>query len=157
MRKGRIKRTLLWTAVAVVGLLALLVYTFTPAKLDVTAYPESVFQASTPDPSTFYGDGSIVFVPLPGHTPGSIGMFVNLRSGKRFFFIGDLTWALEGVELPAERPWISRKLVDRDEAQVRASIIKVHRLSKRYPELVIVPAHDRRVYDRIANFPGFEQ
>ena len=103
-----------------------------------------------------HGDGSIVFVPLPGHTPGSIGMFVNLRSGKRFLFIGDLTWALEGIELPAERPWLSRKLVDRDEAQVRASIVKVHQLSKRYPDLVVVPAHDRRVHNRIANFPDFE-
>lgn len=104
-----------------------------------------------------YGDGSIVLVPLPGHTPGSIGMFVNLRSGKRFFFIGDLTWALEGIELPAERPWLSRKLVDRDEAQVRTSIVKVHQLSKRYPELIVVPAHDRRVHNRIANFPVFER
>lgn len=103
-----------------------------------------------------FGDTSVVLVPLPGHTPGSIGMFVNLRSGKRFFFIGDLTWALEGIELPAERPWISRKLVDRNEEQVRAAIVKVHQLKKRYPELVVVPAHDRRVHDRIANFPDQE-
>lgn len=103
-----------------------------------------------------FGDASVVLVPLPGHTPGSIGMFVNLRSGKRFFFIGDLTWALEGIELPAERPWISRKLVDRNEEQVRAAIVKVHHLMKRYPDLVVVPAHDRRVHDRIANFPDQE-
>src|SRR6185295_10079531 len=77
-----------------------------------------------------FGDASIVLVPLPGHTPGSIGMLVNLQSGKRFFFIGDLTWALEGIELPAERPWISRKLVDRNEEQVRAAIVKVHQLTK---------------------------
>ena len=38
-----------------------------------------------------FDDGSVVFVPLPGHTGGSNGMFVNLRSGKRFFFMGDLT------------------------------------------------------------------
>ena len=88
--------------------------------------------------------------------PARFGMFVNLRSGKRFLFIGDLTWALEGIELPAERPWVSRKLVDRDEAQVRASIVKVYQLSKRYPDLVVVPAHDRRVHNRIANFPDFE-
>jgi glyoxylase-like metal-dependent hydrolase (beta-lactamase superfamily II) len=35
-----------------------------------------------------YDDGSVVMVPLPGHTPGSLGMFVNLKSGKRFLFIG---------------------------------------------------------------------
>jgi glyoxylase-like metal-dependent hydrolase (beta-lactamase superfamily II) len=103
-----------------------------------------------------FGDTSVVLVPLPGHTPGSIGMFVNLRSGKRFFFIGDLTWALEGIELPAERPWISRKLVDRNEEQVRAAIVKVHQLMKRHPDLVVVPAHDRRVHERIAIFPDQE-
>ncbi|MEK6285728.1 MAG: MBL fold metallo-hydrolase [Acidobacteriota bacterium] len=104
-----------------------------------------------------FGDGSIVLVPLPGHTPGSIGMFVNLRSGKRLFFIGDLTWAIEGVQLPAERPWLSRKLVDRDDEGVRRAIVKVHELMKRYPQMIIVPAHDRRIHDRIANFPDVER
>lgn len=104
-----------------------------------------------------FGDGSIVLVPLPGHTPGSIGMFVNLRAGKRLFFIGDLTWAIEGVQLPAERPWLSRKLVDRDEEGVRRSIVKVHELMNRYPQMIIVPAHDRRIHDKIANFPEVEK
>ena len=104
-----------------------------------------------------FSDGSLVLVPLPGHTPGSTGLFVNLRSGKRFFFIGDLTWAIEGVRLPAERPWISRKLVDLDDEQVRLSIIKVHQLHERRPDLIIVPAHDRRIHDQIANFPEVER
>lgn len=103
-----------------------------------------------------FGDGSVVFVPLPGHTDGSNGMFVNLRSGKRFLFTGDLTWALEGFQLPAERPWMARKLVDYDEAEVRHSIVKVHLLMQKYPNLIVVPAHDRRAHDRIANLPQFE-
>jgi glyoxylase-like metal-dependent hydrolase (beta-lactamase superfamily II) len=104
-----------------------------------------------------FGDGSVALVPLPGHTDGSTGVFVNLRSGKRFLFTGDLTWALEGFELPAERPWLARKLVDVDEAEVRRSIVKVHLLMRKYPDLMVVPAHDRRVHDRIASLPKFEQ
>ncbi|HKP87488.1 MAG TPA: MBL fold metallo-hydrolase [Blastocatellia bacterium] len=104
-----------------------------------------------------FGDASVVLVPLPGHTPGSMGMFVNLHSGKRFFFIGDLTWSIEGVRIPAERPWISRKLVDRDEDEVRRSIVKVHQLMNRYPDLIIVPAHDRRVHAGVASFPDVER
>jgi len=104
-----------------------------------------------------FSDGSVVLVPLPGHTPGSTGLFVNLHSGKRFFFIGDLTWAIEGVQLPAERPWVSRKLVDQDEEQVRRSIVKVHQLLEKRPDLIIVPAHDRRSHDKIANFPMVER
>jgi hypothetical protein len=73
------------------------------------------------------------------------------------FVPADLTWAIEGVKLPAERPWISRKLVDLDEVQVRRSIVKVHQLLERRPELVIVPAHDRRIHDQLANFPEVER
>lgn len=104
-----------------------------------------------------FEDGSVVFVPLPGHTEGSTGMFVNLPSGKRFFFIGDLTWAIEGVQLPAERPWLARRLVDYDEEEVRRSVVRVHWLMEKYPEMIIVPAHDRRVHDRIKAFPEFER
>ena len=104
-----------------------------------------------------FGDGSVVFVPLPGHTDGSNAMFVNLRSGKRFLFTGDLTWALEGFQLPAERPWVARKLVDADEAEVRRSIVKVHLLMRKYPDLIVVPAHDRRIHERIASLPDFER
>jgi len=103
-----------------------------------------------------YGDGSVVFVPLEGHTPGSIGMFVNLRSGRRYFFIGDLTWSIEGVRIPAERPWMSRRLVDVDEEQVRRSIVRVHNLLVKYPDLIVVPAHDRRVHDRVVRFPNWD-
>ena len=108
-------------------------------------------------PSSFdlYSDGSVVFVPMPGHTPGSLGMFVNLKSGKRFLFIGDLTWAREGIDLPAERPWVARKLVDMDEAQVREMIQKVHALKVADSSLVVVPAHDRRVHEQLPAFPAF--
>lgn len=105
----------------------------------------------------FFKDGSVVLVPLPGHTPGSLGMFVNLRSGKRFLFTGDLTWCIEGEQIPAERPWMARKLVDKDEEGVRRSIVKVHKLMERYPDLTVVPAHDRRIHDRLANFPAVER
>jgi glyoxylase-like metal-dependent hydrolase (beta-lactamase superfamily II) len=100
-----------------------------------------------------YKDGSIVLVPMSGHTPGSTGIFVTLPSGKRFFFIGDLVWLKEGYERPAERPFLSRDLVGEDGAAVRKEIVHVHRLHNKFPELTIVPAHDRRQFAGIAGFP----
>jgi N-acyl homoserine lactone hydrolase len=102
-----------------------------------------------------FGDRSIILVPLPGHTPGSLGMFVNLRSGRRYFFIGDLTWSQEGIDLPAERPWLARKLVDMNEAEVRSMIRKVHALKSVDSSLTVVPAHDRRLHDRLPSFPNW--
>lgn len=102
-----------------------------------------------------YHDGSIVLVPLPGHTPGAIGMFVNLRSGKRFFFTGDTTWALEGFKKPAHKFWIASLIVDDNKAVTEQSILKVHRLMREYPDMTIVPAHDNTVQSSIGFYPEF--
>lgn len=135
------------------GLIDQMIGTMNVRTFDFNSGPYENFDRS----SDLFGDGSVVLVPLPGHTDGSTGVFVNLRSGKRFLFTGDLTWSLEGFQLPAERPWLARKLVDVDEAEVRRSIIKVHLLLQQYPDLVVVPAHDRRVHERIASLPAVER
>lgn len=102
-----------------------------------------------------YQDGSIVLVPLPGHTPGAIGMFVNLRSGKRLFFTGDTTWALEGFQKPAHKFWISSLLVDDSKSVTEQSILKVHKLMREYPAMNIVPAHDYNVQEALGFYPEF--
>ena len=96
-----------------------------------------------------FEDGSVVLVPASGHTPGSIIAFITLPGEKRYALVGDLVWQTEGISLPAEKPWISRKLVDWDEARVREQIVHMHQLQQAIPGLVIVPAHDRRVWDTL--------
>lgn len=92
-----------------------------------------------------FGDGSVVLVPAPGHTPGSIVAFVATPDGKRYALIGDLAWQREGVDLPAEKPWIARR-VDADRAATRAMLIRLHQIGVAMPGLIIVPAHDGRVW-----------
>ena len=96
-----------------------------------------------------FGDGSVVLVPAPGHTPGSVIAFVWLPDGKYYALVGDLIWQREAMEIPAERPWLSSDLVDNDAAKVRHWIAHMHQLSKQLPDLVIVPAHDRRVLESL--------
>lgn len=66
--------------------------------------------------------------------------------------MGDLAWQKEGIDLPAEKPWISRKLVDWNEQDVRGLIVRMQQLQGAMPGLVIVPAHDRRVWDALPRF-----
>ena len=101
-----------------------------------------------------FGDGSVVIVPAPGHTPGSSITFVHTEDGKHYALIGDLVWQKEGIELPAERPLLARVLVDHDGERVRQQIVLMHRLQKMMPDLVIVPAHDRRVWGALPQFPN---
>jgi glyoxylase-like metal-dependent hydrolase (beta-lactamase superfamily II) len=98
-----------------------------------------------------HGDGSVVIVPAPGHTPGSVIVFVALPTGRRLALVGDLVWQREGIALREERPWPMRRLADRDPAGVRESILRMAALAARFPELAIVPAHDARAF---AELPG---
>lgn len=101
-----------------------------------------------------WSDGSVVIVPAPGHTPGSIIAFIALPTGARYALLGDLVWQIEGVDIPAERPWLSRKLVDEDDDEVRKQIAKVAAIRKRFPEIHMIPAHDARAVSRVPVFPA---
>lgn len=100
-----------------------------------------------------FGDGRLVLVPLPGHTPGSVGLFVTLDSGRRLFFSGDTSWRLEGVEGPRQKFFAGRALVDRDPARTLAQLAKIRLLLRSDPRLSVIPAHDARVQAALGYFP----
>ena len=89
-----------------------------------------------------FGDGSVVVVPLPGHTPGSIGVFLNRVHGRRLFFIGDAAWSRSGVEIPSHKLKPLSNLVDADRAALAQTLWRLHELQKREPDVMIVPTHD---------------
>jgi glyoxylase-like metal-dependent hydrolase (beta-lactamase superfamily II) len=96
-----------------------------------------------------FGDGSVVIVPAPGHTPGSVIVFLTLPHDKRYAMIGDLAWQQEGVFEREERPWVQRMFADRDPALVRQGLLRMAAIVKRFPELTLVPAHEARAYKDI--------
>jgi N-acyl homoserine lactone hydrolase len=51
--------------------------------------------------------------------------------------------------MPAERPWVTRLLVDWDAELVRKSILHMYHLARRDPSLVVDPAHDARVWNTL--------
>jgi N-acyl homoserine lactone hydrolase len=104
-------------------------------------------------PSSFdvYGDGSVVVALAGGHTTGSVVVFVTVPSGKRYAFIGDLTWQLDGIRRRVERPLLVRKLADSDPEQVRQGLLRVIALAGL---MQIVPAHDGHAYDGIPRLPA---
>ncbi|PCI65070.1 MAG: MBL fold metallo-hydrolase [Gammaproteobacteria bacterium] len=99
------------------------------------------------DSLDIYDDGTAVLVSLSGHSPGSVGLFVNTKKGKRYFFIGDAVWNLDGLEKLKSKFWISSFLVDHDKQKTNAIVAKIVALATVNPELIIVPAHDRRAWE----------
>jgi glyoxylase-like metal-dependent hydrolase (beta-lactamase superfamily II) len=96
-----------------------------------------------------FGDGSVVLVLAPGHTPGSVIAFINLPGAQRYALVGDLVWQIEGIDLAAEKPWFVRRTADQDAASIRTLIGHLRELKQQVPGLCIVPAHDRRIWERL--------
>lgn len=104
-----------------------------------------------------HGDGSAVLVDLSGHSEGHLGLFLTLSNGEQYFFIGDTTWAIKGIDENKSRPWITDTLVGVDtDIQKNAKVVdKIHKLSKQNADLFIIPAHDELQLQQLPNFPSF--
>ena len=107
-----------------------------------------------PESHDVYGDGSIIVVPAPGHTPGSVIIFVTLYNGTRYALVGDLVWQLEGITLREERAWLIRQFADWDAAGTRQNLLRMIAIKERLRDLIIVPAHDMRAFVEMPPLPS---
>jgi glyoxylase-like metal-dependent hydrolase (beta-lactamase superfamily II) len=101
-----------------------------------------------------FGDGSVVIVPAPAHTPDSVVVFVSLPSGVRYALIGDLVFQMEGVDIPAEKPWMLRWLIGENNIAVHEDIALVRAIREKFPQIHPLPAHDSRSFGAIPVFPA---
>jgi glyoxylase-like metal-dependent hydrolase (beta-lactamase superfamily II) len=123
---------------------------FPPADaptLKFDPHPYETFDES----ADLYGDGSVVVVPLRGHTPGSVGIFVNLDPHHRLFYVGDAVDEARGFEDRVGKSLLLRDS-DNDPARANQIVAKLNQLHQMVPELAIIPAHGRSAYLKF--FPG---
>jgi len=81
------------------------------------------------------GDGSLLLLPTPGHSPGSMSLLVRAEGLPPLLMVGDLTYdidSLTGEHLPG---------VGEQKAML-ASTRAVLGLRQRHPDLVVLAAHD---------------
>jgi N-acyl homoserine lactone hydrolase len=82
-----------------------------------------------------FGDGSLLLIPTPGHTPGSLSMLLRQPGMPPMLFVGDLTYDVD--RLAAGRiPGVGAR------SGLRRSTRAVNALKRRYPDLVVLAAHD---------------
>lgn len=101
----------------------------------------------------WYGDGTAVFVPMKGHSEGSVGLFLHTENGQTFFLTGDIVWRREGFLKKRHKPRGARWIVDYDTATLGEEISRVHELIKKNPELQVIPAHDHDVQSPLGFYP----
>jgi glyoxylase-like metal-dependent hydrolase (beta-lactamase superfamily II) len=91
-----------------------------------------------------FGDGSLVLLPTPGHTPGSLSLLVCRPDCPPLLMVGDLTYDAE-LLADGHVPGVGVR------RRLRQTTAAVNALLQRIPELVILAAHDPSAADRLAN------
>lgn len=89
-----------------------------------------------------FQDHSVILVPLRGHTPGSLGVFLNLAPEKRFFIVGDAVWRVNANGRPEARSLLAELFSDNDRLEARETRKKLAALVAHSNEVVLVPSHD---------------
>ncbi|MEN8108929.1 MAG: N-acyl homoserine lactonase family protein [Pseudomonadota bacterium] len=88
------------------------------------------------------GDGSMILLPTPGHTPGSMSMLVRAGGLPPLLLVADLTYQAD-LLIKDQVPGTGNA------KQLRSSFAKVRALKKQLPNLVILPAHDPRAAETL--------
>lgn len=101
-----------------------------------------------------FGDGSMVMVDLPGHSPGLMGMYLTMPSCRKFFLSADTFYFPEGLEERLPKSALMQSLVS-EGPEAGASIDRVYKLMKSDPQLEIVGSHDYRLPGRYDLAPKY--
>jgi glyoxylase-like metal-dependent hydrolase (beta-lactamase superfamily II) len=100
-----------------------------------------------------FGDGSVVVVPLGGHTAGSVGVFITAADGRRILHIGDAANNRREIERNlGKHPSMQR--TDSDRERAHDTVATLHALAKADPDLAMIPAHDRAAYQAVFDEPA---
>jgi N-acyl homoserine lactone hydrolase len=82
-----------------------------------------------------FGDGSLVLLPTPGHTAGSVSMLIRDSAMPPMLLVGDVTY--DFTLMPREKvPGVGNRQL------LVESTRKINALKDRYPDLLILACHD---------------
>ena len=90
-----------------------------------------------------FGDGTLIVLPTPGHTAGSQSLLVRRPGRPPMLMVGDLTYD-DRLLREGKLPGVGSK------SAMRSSAAMVNALRARYPDLVVLPAHDPGAAERLA-------
>jgi N-acyl homoserine lactone hydrolase len=110
---------------------------------DIQGPPFGGFRSSL----DLFGDGSVVLVPLPGHTAGNTGMLIRRSNGQHLFVLGDAAHLIENYQRPATPHPLFYSRVTSNDALARQTLVDLHRFSHLYPQIPLIPMHDANIQE----------
>ncbi|MDP8224064.1 MAG: N-acyl homoserine lactonase family protein [Candidatus Lernaella stagnicola] len=112
-------------------------------RIDFTGTPPFLTFTGSYD---MFGDGAVVLVPLPGHDPGNIGVFVRSPKGPTLL-AGDAAYSMENIERLHLPGWLHDAEAEWD------TLHRLKQLTETAPEIRIIPSHDPQVFRALPTAP----
>ena len=94
-----------------------------------------------------FGDGSVIVLNTPGHTPGHHSLLVKLPQMGAVILTGDAVHFRENYDTNGV-PWFNY-----DRAQTLASIDRIKKIAANFKATVIIQ-HDARDIEKLPAFPA---
>ena len=107
-------------------------------------------QALTRPQHDVFGDGSVVMLSLPGHTPGHHGLLVRLEGMGNVLLTGDVTHFHENYATNGVPNW------NTDRADSLASLDRLRKIAEHLDATVVIQ-HDPRDIGKLPAFPAFAE
>lgn len=95
-----------------------------------------------------FGDGALILLSTPGHTPGHQSLLVMTGSGRKVLLTGDAVWVRENYQRPAPKSFFIRHL-EEDAGPAWASTLKIREFAEKNPDALIIPGHDPSVWKEL--------
>jgi glyoxylase-like metal-dependent hydrolase (beta-lactamase superfamily II) len=87
-----------------------------------------------------FGDGSVLLVPLPGHSVGQIGAAFIGADGQARLLIADAAWSVPALHADAPPPWLTMWLIG-SPGDFRATWSRLRQLITHNPDTRLIACH----------------
>lgn len=98
-----------------------------------------------------FGDGSVLAIALPGHTPGGVGYLFDL-AGRKVFHVGDAAFTV-GQIVDGDDIGIFPRLAATDVKQTRSTLNALRRFHESNSDVKLVSSHDFVLGDECVGGP----
>lgn len=93
----------------------------------------------------YFGDGSLLFIPLEGHYKGHLGLLTHNHDNEKYFLIADSCWLSKSFRENITPSPIASIIMD-DPKSYKETLYKIHKFHKDNKKVSIMPSHCSEVY-----------
>lgn len=117
-------------------------------RLQLVEYAETTAVPPFEGSYDLMGDGSLMLLSTPGHTPGHQSLLVTLASGKKILLTGDAVWVRENYLESKPKSWIIRHFEEKA-GRAWKTTLEIKQFHEEHPEVEIIPGHDPHLWPEL--------